>query len=217
MSRPDSQRERPRFELSGGALCLDFANTRGERDSLSGLEDVVRFGEQAGYLTPAEARRARIEAGRAPARAGRAFRRAIDLRERLYRVFAALGAGERAERADIDALNRELAAALARLRLVPSGSGFAWGWAERLAGLDRLLWPVVRSAGELLTSGEAEAVRECGSPTCSWLFVDRSRTGRRRWCDMKTCGNRAKARRHYHRAKRVRAEAEAAEGVKEER
>lgn len=68
-----------------------------------------------------------------------------------------------------------------------------------------MLWPVARSAAELLTSPDAQRVRECALRSCSWLFVDRSRNRRRRWCDMKTCGNRAKARRHYRRKQKSRA------------
>ena len=57
----------------------------------------------------------------------------------------------------------------------------------------------IRSAADLLTSDEAARVRECAAESCSWLFVDRSRTRRRRWCDMKTCGNRNKAKLYYQR------------------
>jgi predicted RNA-binding Zn ribbon-like protein len=65
--------------------------------------------------------------------------------------------------------------------------------------MDQMLWPVARSAAELLTSERAGRVRECASETCSWLFLDGSRNGRRKWCDMASCGNRAKARRYYAR------------------
>jgi predicted RNA-binding Zn ribbon-like protein len=74
-----------------------------------------------------------------------------------------------------------------------------WAWAPGPPSFERLLWPVVRSAAEFLVSAERVNVRECGSEVCSWLFVDRSRTKLRRWCSMKTCGNRAKARRFYTR------------------
>jgi len=197
------------FDFSGGALCLDFANTladrpRGEQESLRGIDDLVAWCEEAGLVARREAGRTIDEARRSPSGARRAFRRAIALRERLYRVFAALAAGTRPDRSDVDALNRDLASALSQLRLESGETGFAWGWSERGGGAARLTWPVVRSAADLLTSDEAGSVRECGSPTCSWLFVDRSRTGRRRWCDMKTCGNRAKARRHYHKARKAK-------------
>ena len=84
-------------------------------------------------------------------------------------------------------------------RFEEGGACFSWTWDCNEEALDGVLWPVVRSAAELLTSEEAKLVRECASDTCTWLFVDRSRTHRRKWCDMAVCGNRAKARRHYQR------------------
>jgi predicted RNA-binding Zn ribbon-like protein len=65
-----------------------------------------------------------------------------------------------------------------------------------------MLWPVARSAAELLSSESVDRVRECASSTCTWLFIDDSRNRRRRWCDMASCGNRAKARRYYERHRR---------------
>jgi predicted RNA-binding Zn ribbon-like protein len=67
-----------------------------------------------------------------------------------------------------------------------------------------MLWPVVRSAADLLTSERVVRVRECAAEDCAWLFVDTSRGPRRKWCDMSTCGNRAKARRYYARHRSAR-------------
>lgn len=68
-----------------------------------------------------------------------------------------------------------------------------------------MLWPVVASAAELLVSVEQlPLLRICGlheSGECGWLFLDETRNHTRRWCSMKDCGNRAKARRHYHRVR----------------
>jgi predicted RNA-binding Zn ribbon-like protein len=66
-----------------------------------------------------------------------------------------------------------------------------------------MLAPIVRAAAELLTSDDRARIRECGSETCFWLFMDHSKNGTRRWCDMKVCGNREKARRHYRREQRM--------------
>ena len=53
---------------------------------------------------------------------------------------------------------------------------------------------------DLLAQGPLERIRECpGQGTCGWLFLDLSKNASRRWCDMRVCGNRAKARRHYER------------------
>lgn len=63
--------------------------------------------------------------------------------------------------------------------------------------LARLAEPLVSE----LTGGHPERIRVCASETCDWIFYDGSRTARRRWCDMATCGNRAKAARHRARAR----------------
>lgn len=195
------------FEFSGGALCLDFANTlgdrpRGRQEKLGGVTELLRWAAEAGIVDDDRRDRLARDVVQRPRIAGAFLRRAIELRERLYRIFSTLAAGERPGAADLDELNRDLAAALRHLRVERAGDGFAWSWASPGKGLDWLLWPVARSAGELLTSEDARLVRECASDRCSWLFVDRSRAHRRRWCDMKVCGNRAKARRHYQRKKR---------------
>src|SRR5207249_84080 len=64
---------------------------------------------------------------------------------------------------------------------------------------------IVRSAVDLLTSGERDRVKECASATCEWVFLDRSKNHSRRWCDMSDCGNRAKARRFHAKRQAARA------------
>jgi predicted RNA-binding Zn ribbon-like protein len=197
----------PRFDLSAGALCLDFANTVGgaratrPQELLRDYRDLLAWARQAGCLGAAEAARLARQAARQPARARAALARARAARERLYRVFAALARDATPDRDDLAALDRELRLALARLRLTPAaGGGLDWRWdAAGATHPLRPLWPVLRSAVELLTSPASARVRECAAESCSWLFLDRSHAARRRWCDMKTCGNRAKARRHYRR------------------
>ena len=83
-------------------------------------------------------------------------------------------------------------------RLVHSGTGFALEW-EVGDALDSMLWRITRSAMELLTSDELKYVKQCGR--CDWLFVDRSRNHKRRWCSMNACGNRVKMARRYERTK----------------
>lgn len=195
------------FDFTGGRLCLDFANSVSDRPSgrpsehLKAYGDLVSWGRQAGVLTEEEVRRLSKEAARRPTDAAAALSRAVVLRETLYRIFAALVAGEAPAAGDLGTLNSAVAEALSHLRVVPKDGGFDWGWAGTEADLDRILWPVLRSAAELLTSSERDAVKTCASESCLWLFVDTSRNRSRRWCEMKTCGNRAKARRHYRRSR----------------
>lgn len=70
--------------------------------------------------------------------------------------------------------------------------------AEALA---RISEPIVRE----VASGRPDRLRACANDACRWVFYDASPTGRRRWCDMASCGNRAKAARHRVRARRAEA------------
>jgi predicted RNA-binding Zn ribbon-like protein len=192
------------FELSGGALCLDFANTwsdrgRPESDHLESYADLLAFGRQAGLLSGAEEARLAGRAREDPAAEEAAVAGGRGLREDLYRIFSALAAGQTADNADVERLNAALPAALSRLRLRAEGDELVWEWAAPDGSLEAPLWPVLRSAAELLTSEERKQVRECAGSSCTWLFLDRSRNRSRRWCSMETCGNRAKAQRHYRR------------------
>ncbi len=193
------------LSLVGGRLCLDFANTVGSHagelpnEHLRGYRDLVAWSRHAGILTDADERRLLAAAEGRPDEAGVVLERAVSLREAIYRIFSAVAAGRVPAEADLETLNVALARALAHARIVSAAAGFAWAWRDEHGALDRMLWPVARSAADLLTVGELDRVRECANDPCGWLFLDLSRNRSRRWCDMQDCGNRIKARRHYQR------------------
>ncbi len=206
------------FELSGGALALDFANTwsdrgRPETDRLSAWEALLAFGRQTGYPTGRAADRLAARARADRAGAMRALAAARELRETIARLLARGGRGGALAAEDLDCLNRALARALAHQRLTASGAGVEWRWQPPGDDLEAPLWPIARSAAELLTSADLTRVRECAAEDCTWLFLDRSPSRARRWCSMQSCGNRAKARRHYRR-RRGADDAGAMDGVR---
>ena len=102
-------------------------------------------------------------------------------------------------------MTSSLASALAQLQLVGvtsesvGGPALQWSWRDAADRLDSIIWPVVRSAADLLVSDEAARIRVCGGPDCGWMYVDRSRNGLRRWCEMESCGTREKSRRRARR------------------
>ena len=193
------------LKLLGGRLCLDFANTVDwhasdhPQEFLNSYADLVGWSEHAGVLSAPQAQALLREAQRRPADATTAHRRALALREALYRLFSSLAHGRRAAKDDLAELHDALTRALPQLRLAWLGGRFTWTWAEDPLALDRMLWPVAWSAARLLTSDELGRVRECTGEGCGWLFLDQSRNRSRRWCAMEDCGNRAKARRYYAR------------------
>jgi len=195
------------FELSGGALCLDFTNTVSDRprcnsEHLTGYNSFLEWARQAGLLNSDEANALGKLAKERPEETDSAFAGALRFRESLYRIFAAFSNEERPEDSDMNALNRHITAGMKHLYVGQQEKCCEWEWSDWGSRLDCPLWPVSRSAAELLTSDRVKDVRECDSEDCSWLFLDSSRSKRRRWCDMKTCGNRAKARRHYEKQKK---------------
>ena len=187
--------------LVGGALCLDFVNTvdarhaPGRREYLDSYPALLAWSRRAGIIDAARDERLREAAASDPAEADRVLGRAVRLREALYPI---LSQATRRQPPDLDSLHGELAGAMAHFRVTWSPHGFTWGWEDTRPGLDRVLWPVAWSAADLLVRGPLERIRECpGDGNCGWLFLDLSKNASRRWCEMRSCGNRAKARRHY--------------------
>lgn len=193
-------------ELVGGRLALDFVNTKNDRlsdapkDYLTDYATLVAWAQHAGAIDAAQARRLTHEGAASPRAAASAVAEAVALREAIYRM---LRARDRApDAADVARLNTAFARASADPRLVFAGGQYHVGWRcsdELTAPLDA----IARDAVALLASGDDVArVRQCESEGgCGWIFLDTTKGRTRRWCDMKICGNRAKARRHYARRK----------------
>jgi predicted RNA-binding Zn ribbon-like protein len=190
-------------------LCLDFANTlqwhasENPQEKLNSYQDLVEWGHKKGLLSETDVQNLNKEAGRNPVASEKVLKHAIELREAIYRIFSSVAAGGRPEEGDLSTLNRDLAKALTQSRIIPTKDGFTWEINGKKDELDWVLKPIVRSAAELLTSDELDRAKECADDKgCGWLFLDRSRNKSRRWCDMRDCGNRAKARRFYERSQK---------------
>ncbi len=197
------------LELVGGHLCLDFANTVSTRAGGLGQEylrtygDLVAWSRHSQAVSEDEASALSEQAAGQPEGAAAALERAIALREALYRTVLAAVQGRTPDPADLSLVNTAVHQAHGHLALVPSADGFEWTWVLDEGDLGRMLWPIARSAAELLTSEALGRVRQCARPSCDWLFVDMSKNHSRRWCSMAMCGSRIKSRRYYRRRTRV--------------
>jgi predicted RNA-binding Zn ribbon-like protein len=189
----------------GDHPALDFLNSiatpgRDPVELLTGGPAYLAWLERAGFIDAAD--RAGIEARFRPADLDAAAAQAVQLREWLRPLVAAWAAGDGADvtAPARDHLNGVLAADHRFPRIEADGDG-------RPAVVERRSWdtpaqllvPPAEAAAQLLTSGQRELVRPCEGPTCTLWFYDRTRSHRRRWCSMATCGNRAKARNHRQR------------------
>jgi predicted RNA-binding Zn ribbon-like protein len=170
-------------------LCLDFANTRYWRGQAAPTETLNAPADLASWAK-----------GSKPPTA-KEFETALSLRETIHRLFDAQAQGKHPAARDLDALNSALASAPARKTLKRGREGYEWDVDMKSGTALSLLAPVLWSAGDLLAGPKLEKVRRCANPDCLFLFLDDSRAGKRRWCSMSACGNRAKAKRHYHKSK----------------
>ena len=195
-----------RFKFSGGALCLDFANTihnshaADNEDELRGISDLLHWAMEAGLLSPAERKRLAADYDRNPRAAAAALAAGIAARDLLLAIFSGVAGGRRVAPSRLTALNVALARSPARLRVHRHAGRITTAWQSAANGPQPVLFAILISAARLLASDRAVRIRECASADCTWLFVDETRNHSRRWCDMATCGNRMKARRHYRRS-----------------
>jgi predicted RNA-binding Zn ribbon-like protein len=188
------------FQLIAGNLALDFVNTVGHRlgerrEYFDSVAAVRRWARLAGLVpkgAPVAIPDGQLDAVR-------------ETREALYRLFHGMVRDAAPSPAMLASLNAALAAVLPKRQLQSHASGVHWHWKASSRDPDRVLGPILLSAAELLVSGSHPTIGQCDDETCGWLFLDRSRAGRRRWCSMADCGNRAKVRRHYRQQTRARA------------
>lgn len=207
-TRKFARRRAPRFELIAGPVCLDFANTLDDRFSehprelLKSYIDLARFAEDTQILHTDDVDQLFALSQEHPQPAQRVLEAAIEMREAMNQVFWAIANKKAVPSSALHALNQYIQRAAQHAQLVPVNDHFEWKFDEARSDFEAPLWPIARSAADLLASEQLALVRACASETCQWLFLDTSKNHHRRWCDMKQCGNRAKFQRFYDRQKK---------------
>jgi predicted RNA-binding Zn ribbon-like protein len=182
-----------------GEPSLDFCNTRAGWGSTEPREYLVSYGHlilwarEASLVDPGTAARLRRRAARDAEGSRRVLQSAVVLRDFLY----AACTGEDAAWNEVGKLARVAASAAVLSPERPPGE--RWKIPES-AGLELPLLELGLAAGNFLAAVDVSAIRACPGHDCGWLFLDPR--GRRRWCTMAVCGNRAKARRHAARTRR---------------
>jgi predicted RNA-binding Zn ribbon-like protein len=201
-----------KLPIVGGRVCLDFINTSSGRgtdhhkENLKSYFDFLAWAHHAGILAADGTLELLARARARPAAARRAFSQALALREALHVIFSAIIHRRLVPAPAAAALNGFMAKSAQAERFEPGSDGFGWRWTPaQPVGLDRPLWPIVRAAIELLADGPPDRLKACGGGSaCGWIFLDQTRNGRRRWCEMEVCGSRAKMRRYRGRLAKSR-------------
>jgi predicted RNA-binding Zn ribbon-like protein len=196
---PSSPQSRS-FELIAGHPSLDLVNTldwrfrdNGAEELLAGYDDLLSFAAQSSILSQKQIRHiVRTANGSAAAQAIVACR---ELREAAAEIFYAVVDDRTPPTSQIKIVEKFFKEAREHQQLVWSGSRVAWEWPSSDYGPDLPLWILSVSTARLMLSEDMRLLRACEKPDCRWLFLDTSKNHTRRWCDMKICGNRMKARR----------------------
>jgi len=193
---------------------FDFLNTLDTEngfpvEKLPTLDDALTWFVDRGVIHREGADRARARVVAQSAVAAKDLDRVHAVRDAMREVAEAIAEHRAPRAAALNAVNRALHARQV-IELVPAPDGCSVDHRHVGDPIDDALARLAEPLVSELTGGHPERIRVCASDTCEWIFYDASRTARRRWCDMSTCGNRAKAARH-----RARTKAEAATGAPE--
>lgn len=183
---------------------LGFVNTLSGRGTPTPTETLVSYSalldwaRGAGVIAPVTAGELREAATARPHDANRECERARELRETLHALFAAVSQGKPPGPAVLGSLSSHLGAGYAQARLVFQDGTLQWAPGP-VAALADITHELARAAARLVESSHLTRVRACAAEDCRWWFVDDTKNHSRRWCEMKTCGNRAKLRRYRAR------------------
>jgi predicted RNA-binding Zn ribbon-like protein len=196
------------LDLVGGELAWDFTNTSSARGSaahqehLRDFETLMQWVEHARVMAPSDCAYIRAALSGHPRRARRIFAHAIEMRELIWTIGSALAEQRPIPAKLLDLLSaahaENLRHAAMRMRL----GSYIWVFDPRRDIEAAIFGPITLSALTLLMEKDLLRTRRCAGQECGWLFFDTTKNNRRRWCEMRVCGNRAKVRAARDRQRR---------------
>ncbi len=204
------------WKFIGGKLCLDFVNSVGGRieqeniifpeniilkDKLETFDDLAAWSKETGIISESERKKLIDLNSSKKKETDSVFKKAIELREALFKILYSVINNKEPEERMIQILNREYSAANERRKLVYLNHKFEWQFSKDPLEPDYIIWMIAESAAELLSSDLLSRIKMCPGENCGWLFLDTSKNKSRQWCDMKDCGNLAKVRRFREKQK----------------
>lgn len=189
--------------LSGGWLALDFINTVSDRknadnfrDYLDSYSSLILWSKRLGLIPEEDEQLLYKIPGD---KADHSLQYALKVREAVYRVFNNWIESRTISQENLNLFNGLLLDAYAYSEIGWDDKGVFRHFPRRDTHPDRTVWEVLLSAESLLLSDKLHRVKSCDA--CGWLFLDGSKNGTRRWCDMQVCGSQVKARKYYYRKK----------------
>jgi predicted RNA-binding Zn ribbon-like protein len=188
------------IRLDGGNLSLNFVNTIHDRyeepleDYLHNYLDLITWANFADAINSSQKKRLLQRSRENQEEANQVYKDSIQLREAIYQCVVSLINRDEVPPVNMQVINQWVSKAFSNLELAQLDNSFVLDWKAENSGLESVLWPIIRSFADLVTSDDRGRIKQCSN--CGWVFVDNSKNKSRRWCSMETCGNRVKAQRH---------------------
>lgn len=191
-------------DLIAGHLALDLVNTVTARnaepvDWLTGYPRLLQWASLSGEFDPGALRALRRLSAGAPDAAAAAVAGIRELREALHDVTTSIIRDDPAPADGLQRIERAWKDAVSDAKLIVVAGSARPQLTVETSGLGYLNHELALRSVELLRALPLARTRICPGLRCGWLFIDQSKGGQRRWCDMATCGNAAKSARHYQR------------------
>ncbi|MBX2896492.1 MAG: CGNR zinc finger domain-containing protein [Cyclobacteriaceae bacterium] len=193
------------LKLDGGCIVFNFINTVNSRiqtsefDYLKDYSDLLAWAEKAELLDKKRLKLISVCLEGDEGKGKRVFKKTIKIRELLYAFFSVIAQGGTPDVAMEESFNVALGQAFSMIRITINSGASKVTFTDRNVSLEEPLWIILISAYKILTEVDYGRIRAC--PGCGWLFLDTSKNGKRRWCNMQVCGSHDKALRYYHRNK----------------
>jgi predicted RNA-binding Zn ribbon-like protein len=194
-------------DFIGGDAALDFINTvtgrdQEPRDWLDSYARLLEWATLARLLPEKNLRALTKKLHNEPAAAARALSRAKELREELFALVSAVASGNAPSRKALAALRKYWLAGVEAHELRFENGRVLASISDGAADFDLIAAVIAHRMIEHVMPQPIDRLRICSGANCSWVFIDSSKAGRRRWCDMAVCGNVAKSQRFYARTRK---------------
>ncbi|WP_169569603.1 CGNR zinc finger domain-containing protein [Sneathiella limimaris] len=191
------------FYSVGGRTAVDFANTivRLERkeDGLASFEDLLTFLKAQELLHEDEASSYHMYLFQNPERCDQVMAQLREIRAKFRQALEQLSTGWPMDPMFVSEINDQLAGYKTQIRLEPAEEGYSLQTYLTDEGPEQLTYPILKDIAGFLASDQTDKIRQCAADDCQLYFINTSRNGRRRWCSMSTCGNRAKVNAYLKR------------------
>jgi predicted RNA-binding Zn ribbon-like protein len=193
------------LSLDGGCVVFDFTNTIGSRkeerirDYMKSYTDFLEWLKRQEIVPQKKLKELSVLALKEPAKCNHALKKILETREVLYALFSFLSQGQKPEKEILEKFNKMLRESFSHIRLEIGTSKNEINFSDADLSYLEPLHLILKSAFDILTQEDMSRVKEC--PSCGWLFLDKTKNKKRRWCNMLDCGSKDKASRYYHRKK----------------